>query len=59
MNDRKPTNDTELIATLWGMVRHLQNRIHAINCQSWALNSFAKKSENADKTRKTKQNYSR
>lgn len=48
MNDKKPTNDTELIAALWGMVRHLQRRIHEINCQSWALDSFAKQSNNAN-----------
>ena len=37
MNDKKPTNDTELIAALWGMVRHLQQEIHSINCQAWAI----------------------
>ena len=37
MNDKKPTNDTELIAALWGMVRHLQNEIHAISGQAWAI----------------------
>ena len=37
MNDKTPTNDTELIAALWGMVRHLQQELHAINGQAWAL----------------------
>lgn len=42
MNDKKPTNDTELIAALWGMVRHLQQEIHAINGQALALGTNEK-----------------
>ena len=42
MNDKTPTNDTELIAALWGMVRHLQQEIHAINGQAWALGTNEK-----------------
>lgn len=37
MNEKKPKNDTELIAMLWGQVRHLQNQLHAIHTQAWAL----------------------
>ena len=46
MNDKKPTNDTELIAALWGMVRHLQTEIHAISLQLWAISKS--ESINAD-----------
>lgn len=37
MNDKTPKNDTELIAALWGQVRHLQNQLHHVNTQAWAM----------------------
>ena len=46
MNDKTPTNDTELIAALWGMVRHLQMELHAINGQAWAFMGHEKVVEN-------------